>query len=181
MRALGTRGLTAPPCRAPPATLPPPRPQLCDASGNSECNVTAALDGPTCPPWNDPGDPLSVNSSTNTGAIVGGVIGGVAGGMVIVAGVIWGLRWNRRRKQRMSPFIAEAEGQLPPSKDDLSNYNQVGGRGGREAPSVDMQRGRAQPAGVNSSGLTSTRACLTSCPGAGGAGGRRRPRPGRQA
>ena len=37
--------------------------KLCDAAGSTECNVTAALDGPTCPPWNPVSDPLGPNTS----------------------------------------------------------------------------------------------------------------------
>jgi hypothetical protein len=82
-------------------------PQLCNAEGNSECNQTAILDGPTCPAWVPP-PPAPVSSSgTSTGAIVGGVVGGVVGGALLVTAVVLGVRWSRRRKQRMSPFVAE--------------------------------------------------------------------------
>lgn len=98
--------------------------KLCDASGNSECNVTAALDGPNCPPWVEPDDPTTT-TSPNTGAIVGGVVGGVVGGALIAVAIVAGVRWDRRRRQRMSPFIAEAQGELKPAPGDLSNYNKV--------------------------------------------------------
>ncbi len=87
--------------------------------------MPAALDGPDCPPWVPPDDPTA--SSTNTGAIVGGVVGGVVGGILLAIAGVAAARWNRRRKQRMSPFIAEAHGAVKPAKDDLSNYNTVRG------------------------------------------------------
>ena len=87
--------------------------------------MPAALDGPDCPPWVPPDDQIA--SSTNVGAIVGGVVGGVAGGILLAILGVAAARWNRRRKQRMSPFIAEAQGTVKPAKDDLSNYNTVRG------------------------------------------------------
>lgn len=81
-------------------------------------------------------------------------MGGVLGGAIIALGVAWGVRWNRRRKQRMSPFIAEAQGNLKPAKEDLSNYNTVleALEGGAD-PDLDAQRelsgaggGRGPPA-----------------------------------
>lgn len=89
--------------------------------------MTAALDGPDCPPWVPPDD--GITSSTNVGAIVGGVVGGVAGGILLAIVGVAATRWNRRRKQRMSPFIAEANSTVKPANDDLSNYNTVRGRG----------------------------------------------------
>lgn len=82
-------------------------------------------------------------SGTNTAAIVGGVVGGVLGGAVIAFGLAWGWRWDRRRRQRMSPFIAEAQGTLKPAKEDLSNYNTVleALEGGAD-PDLDAQRER---------------------------------------
>lgn len=109
------------PAHAPPLPL---LLQLCSANGNSECNETVALDGPTCPPWVPP-PPPEPEGGSNTSAIVGGVVGGVAGGILLAAGVVLVLRWNKRRKQRMSPFIAEAQGPVAPSKDDLSKYSRV--------------------------------------------------------
>ena len=86
--------------------------------------MTAVLDGPDCPPWVPPPDPYA-SGGTNTGAIVGGVVGGVVGGILLAIAGVWAMRWDRRRRQRMSPFIAEAHGPVKPAKDDLSNYNTV--------------------------------------------------------
>lgn len=81
--------------------------QICDANGNEFCNMTAALDGPTCPPWNPPPSNEPDGGSSKTGAIVGGVVGGVVGGALLAFAAVFLVRRRRRRQQRMSPFIAE--------------------------------------------------------------------------
>lgn len=97
--------LLPPACSGPLRSL-----QICDASGNEFCNVTAALDGPTCPPWDPPPLPGSGGGSS-TGAIVGGVVGGVVGGALLALAAVLLVRHRRRRRQRMSPFIAEVRGE----------------------------------------------------------------------